>query len=80
VANEGIVVVGVQRNPGRDERGRQRHGHIVTVRPELIAGTAESLGHAPIVNNIGRTRTIESAGTAFLRDGEPIHYYAPRGR
>jgi len=93
LANEGIVVVGVQRNPGRDERGRQNHGHMVTVRPESMPGFAASLESklskpdrlreiVPIVNNIGGQLSVESAETAFRkdRDSEPVFYYTPRRR
>jgi len=80
LANEGIVVVGVQRNTGRDAQGGHKHGHMATVRPELIPGLAQSLGRAPIVNNIGARRTIEPGETAFREDGGPVIYYTPRRR
>jgi hypothetical protein len=91
LANEGIVVIGVQANRGRDERGRQRHGHMVTVRPETIPGLAadyeKGLATAgtpkpilPIVNNIGANIRVESAGTAFPDKDRPVRYYTPRQR
>jgi len=89
LANQGIVVVGVQTNRGRDERGRQRHGHMVTVRPEASPGLAESVERKlssamerqvlPIVNNVGAAISVESAATAFEKS-QPVHYYTPRKR
>jgi hypothetical protein len=89
LANQGIVVVGVQANRGRDERGRQRHGRMVTVRPEAIPGLAADYERKqaasgvpkailPIVNNIGVAVGVESAETAFPSKDRPVHYYTPR--
>jgi hypothetical protein len=80
LANQGTVVIGVQRNTGQDANGNPNHGHIVTVRPELIPGEAESLGQGPIVNNIGRTRTVQPAQSVFEKDGGPVLYYGPSRR
>ena len=91
LANEGIVVVGVQRNSERDEQGRLKHGHMVTVRPESMPGFAASLEErssksenqkkfVPIVNNIGRELRVEPAATAFSNKNDPVFYYTPRRR
>ena len=91
MANQGIVIVGVQANFLRDERGRRRHDHMVTVRPEPIPGLAASYERkladqgkprqiVPIVNNIGQEIRVESADTAFRNKTQPVHYYAPRKR
>jgi hypothetical protein len=73
LANRGIVVVGVQANPGG-------HGHMVTVRPEIMPGLAESLGVAPIVNNIGARINVVPARDAFDRELAPPRYYSPKGQ
>ena len=70
LANQGTAVVGVQRNPGG-------HGHMVTVRPEVMPGLAQSLGQAPIVNSIGEKREIVPAAQAFPDQSQPVRYYAP---
>jgi RHS repeat-associated protein len=69
LANQGQVVVGVQENPAG-------HGHEVTVRPELMPGLAQSMGQAPIVNNIGAHVGVVPASQAFS-SSQPVHYYAP---
>jgi len=69
LANQGVPVLAVQENPGR-------HGHIATVRPELMPGLGQSLGQAPMINNIGARRDIGTADQSFLRN-QPVRYYAP---
>ena len=69
LANQGVPVVAVQSNPGG-------HGHVATVRPELMPGLGQSLGQAPSINNIGARRDIGTADQSFRRD-QPVHYYAP---
>jgi hypothetical protein len=73
LANQGTLVIGVQRNPFG-------HGHMVTVRPETMPGLAGSLGQAPIVNNIGEDRNVVPAGQAFKNSLAPPRYYAPNKR
>src|SRR5437660_896484 len=58
IANQGKPVIGVQPNWERDENGKFKHGHMVTVRPEDHASLAELQGEAPIVNNIGVQRNV----------------------
>jgi hypothetical protein len=70
LANQGTVVVGVQSNPGG-------HGHMVTVRPEIVPGVSEMSGEAPLVNNVGRERNILPADRAFPDSSLPVRYYAP---
>jgi hypothetical protein len=72
LANQGVPVVASQGSPGP-------HGHIATVRPELLPGTQAQLGQGPLINNIGRHLNVTSAGGlygAFAHD-QPIKYYAP---
>ena len=76
LANQGVTVIGVQENPGVDSNGNAKHGHILTVRPELMPGLAEMLGQAPLVNNIGGRREVAPASGAFS-SSRPVKYYAP---
>jgi hypothetical protein len=87
LANQGVVVVGVQQGT-RDENGNRKHGHMVTVRPELTPGFAADNQHqlassgksaqfTPVVNNIGSSISIEPAANVFHKS-EPILYYTPR--
>ncbi len=69
LANQGVTVVAAQANPGG-------HGHIATVRPELLPGTQEYIGQGPLINNIGRYVDIRSADQAFAPN-QPVRYYAP---
>jgi len=81
LANQGTVVIGVQRYPGSDpSTGMPNHGHMVTVRPEDHPGLAEMQGEAPIVNNIGARRNVVPADQAFPDGTRPVRYYAPRQR
>ena len=81
LANQGVGVIGVQRNPGINPRtGMPNHGHVVTVRPEDHPGLAEMQGEAPIVNNVGARRNVVSADEAFPDHTRPFRFYAPRQR
>jgi hypothetical protein len=53
-----------------------KHGHIVTVSPELVPGTQDVGRYGPIINNIGAGVGIASANKIFKRS-QPA-YYAPR--
>lgn len=72
LANEGVVAVGVQRNPGG-------HGHMVTVRPELQPGSNESIGAPPTVNNVGKRVGVGPDSWAF-EPGQPVNYYVPNDK
>jgi len=81
LANQGVGVIGVQRNPGTNPRtGMPNHGHMVTVRPEDHPGLAEMQGEAPIVNNVGARRNVVPADQAFPDGTRPVRYYAPKQR
>jgi RHS repeat-associated protein len=67
LANQGVTVVGVISETG--------HGHIVTVRPELLPGTQDVAAHGPLVNNIGGHVGVTDGNNAF-RGATPT-YYAP---
>ena len=54
----------------------QGHGHITPVAPELVPGTQQRLGQAPLVNNIGARMQLDTADRAFS-SSRPVHYYAP---
>ncbi len=69
LANQGVVVVAAQGNPGG-------HGHVATVRPELMPGVAQHLGQAPLINNIGARREVSPAAAAFART-RAVRYYTP---
>ncbi len=80
LANQGIVVIGVQPNTGLKDNGMPNHGHMVTVRPEIVPGLAESYGTAPVVNSIGKRREVVPAQQAFDPKLPPPRYYAPNRR
>lgn len=65
--NQGITVVGVLSDTP--------HGHIVTVRPELLPGTQDVGKNGPLVNNIGASVGITDGNKAF--GGGTPQYYAP---
>ena len=67
LANQGVTVVGVISETG--------HGHIATVRPELLPGTQDVAAHGPLVNNIGGHVGITNGNNAF--GGATPTYYAP---
>src|SRR5205807_5808844 len=67
LANQGVTVVGVISETG--------HGHIVTVRPELLPGTQDVAAHGPLVNNIGAHVGVTNGNNAF--GGATPTYYAP---
>jgi hypothetical protein len=70
LANKGVPVVGVQENPGR-------HGHELTVAPEVMPGLTMQLYGTPLVSNIGRQIGVVDARTAFPDASRPVHWYAP---
>jgi hypothetical protein len=53
----------------------QGHGHIVTVRPELLPGTQNVGEYGPLVSNVGGRVGVMNADDAF-RGATPV-YYAP---
>ncbi len=67
LANQGVTVVGVISESG--------HGHIVTVRPELLPGMQDVGAHGPLVNNIGGHVGVTNGNNAF--GGATPTYYAP---
>jgi RHS repeat-associated protein len=67
LANEGVTVVGVISETG--------HGHIVTVRPELVPGLQDVGKYGPVVNNIGASVGVMNGNKAFR--GATPQYYAP---
>jgi RHS repeat-associated protein len=67
LANQGVTVVGVISEAG--------HGHIATVRPELLPGTQDVAAHGPLVNNIGGHVGVTNGNNAF--GGATPTYYAP---
>ena len=67
LANQGVTVVGVIFETG--------HGHIVTVRPELLPGTQDVGRYGPLVNNIGQNVGVTNGNKAF--EGGTPQYYAP---
>ncbi len=67
LANQGVTVVGVVAEAG--------HGHIVTVRPELLPGTQDVGKYGPLVNNIGGHVGVTNGNNAF--GGGTPQYYAP---
>ena len=69
LTNRGVIVVAAQANTGG-------HGHVATVRPELMPGLAQGLGQAPLMNNIGSKLEIAPAANTFSRS-QPVRYYAP---
>ena len=56
------------------------HGHMVTVRPEIMPGLVEGYGTAPVVNSIGKSREVVPAQQAFDPKLPPPRYYAPSRR
>jgi hypothetical protein len=68
LANQGVFVVGVISETG--------HGHIVSVRPELIPGTQDVGKNGPLVNNIGGHVGVTNANNAF--GGATPKYYVPK--
>ncbi len=68
LANQGVFVVGVISETG--------HGHIVSVRPELIPGTQDVGKYGPLVNNIGGHVGVTNANNAF--GGATPKYYVPK--
>ena len=73
LADEGKLVIGAWANPGGG------HGHVVTVRPEGIAGDAPPHGSTlPLVNDIGASDRVAGKNYAFAR-GDAVHYYTPVG-
>ena len=67
LANKGVTVVGVLPEEG--------HGHIVTVRPEMIPGDQDVAAHGPLVSNIGAHVGVTNGNNAF--GGATPTYYAP---
>jgi hypothetical protein len=57
LANQGVTVVGVIAETG--------HGHIVTVRPELLPGAQNVGQYGPLVNNVGASIGVMNANDAF---------------
>jgi hypothetical protein len=71
LANQGVPVVVVQANPGRD-----KHGHEATVAPELMPGLTMQLYGTPSISNVGHSIGVMAASEAFS-SSRPVHYYAP---
>jgi hypothetical protein len=70
LANQGVTVVGVISETG--------HGHIVTVRPEMLPGTQDVGKNGPLVNNIGAHVGVTNGNNAF--GGATPQYYAPANK
>lgn len=72
LANQGVITVAAHANPGG-------HGHVATVRPELMPGLAQHMSQAELFNNIGARVEIAPGASAFART-RPVRYYAPTNR
>jgi hypothetical protein len=71
LANEGRAVIGAWFNP-------KGHGHVVTVRPEGVAGDKPVGNRGPLLNDIGAFDRVAPQSAAF-RSGDKIYYYSPSG-
>jgi hypothetical protein len=74
----GRPALGIQANPGVDSQGREKHGHIVTLVPEVFPQTSHPKGWFPQVNNIGAADEVTTADKAFPDTTRPVVYYIPK--
>ena len=73
----GRPALAIQANPGVDKNGRENHGHIVTLVPEVFPQTQHDDGWSPQVNNIGAQDRVDTADHAFPDKSRPVVYYIP---
>ena len=72
LANEGKLVIGVQREKG--------HGHVTTVRPDnLETEKRPADGSGPVMNHVGKSVKVTRASGAF-HSPDTVIYYTPKVR
>ena len=71
-ANDGGTAVGAYDNPVPGH-----HGHLVTLRPDGVAGDPADSGTGPLWNNVGTNVGVQNAGSGTAASA--MKYYIPSG-